>query len=301
MDEPGLSDEEITALAAAFPPGPAATPVLAMAGFPPAQQPAAVGLNGYQFWSLISRDVANGIIEDGRRRLLAAALRQRPYNRVFRRAAGQRPPRTSASRGRYRVMVIGAGLAEPPPAGAPDRPVLAIRADRESRLIQQAQSLGHVTVDVRLAATVDDLAMDPAEPPDILHLICHGDGSSLLFADAFGDPRRVPAADVADLLAAYRRHAGVRLAGIVLNACSSAPIADLFTPLADTVVAHRGAIDDECAQMFAHRLYRTLRDVPDLADAAALAAAHLAADGSGCHGIRDGLVLLPPPAPAGAG
>jgi hypothetical protein len=128
--------------------------------------------------------------------------------------------------------------------------------------------------------------------PDILHLICHGDGQNLTFADGYGDPRRVPAEHVARLLAGYRAHAGIQLTGMVLNACHSAAIAETFAPVADTVVAHHGSLEDECAQLFSERLYKTLRDVPSLGGAARIASEHLAADGSGCGGIQDGLVIV---------
>ncbi|HEY3867447.1 MAG TPA: effector-associated domain EAD1-containing protein [Actinocrinis sp.] len=271
-----FGDEEMVALATAFPPGPAAREILARAGYPAAALPSMVGVAGLQFWSQINDDVTNGIIDGGRARILNAALRAYPHNPIFRRAANL-----------LRVLVVGAGLATAA-AGA------AIRADRESRLILQAKELGHLEVELRPAATVDDLTFNPARPPDVLHLICHGDGRTLLFADELGDPRRVPAADVADLIAAYR----VRLRGIVLNACRSEECADAFSPLADTVIAHRGAVDDGCAQLFAAWFYRTLRDHPDLADAARIAAKHLAVGEARCPEVNAGLVVLTGGTPA---
>jgi hypothetical protein len=317
LNETGLSDEEIDALAAAFNPGPAANVVLRRAGFPNAAVPASQGLNGVQFWTLISNELENGIIQDGRRKVLAAALRDRPYNDVLKRAVLAGSETSEASAGTTpspapvpvpipvairRVLVVGASTVGSPALGAGqgnqgNQGKEPIRADRESKLIREAAELGHLTVDFRPAATVDDLDGVLTVRPDILHLICHGDGRNLTFADTYGEPRHVPAVQVANLLAAYRRHAGVRLAGIVLNACYSADIAELFTPIADTVIAHKGSLDDGCAQLFAARLYRGLRDVPSLGAAALLAAEHLATGDSGCGDLGDGLRVLPVPAP----
>lgn len=298
-----FSDEEMVALATAFPPGPAAREVLARAGYPAAALPSMVGVAGLQFWSQVNDDVANGILDEGCARVLGAALHQYPHNRVFQDGIAKRSqpyanphphsnPHPHGTPGLLRVLVVGAGLAAPTvgahagaEAGNGREP--AIRADRESKLILQAQELGHLEVELRPAATVDDLTFSPARPTGILHLICHGDGRTLLFADELGDPRRIPAADVADLIAAYRVH----LRGIVLNACRSEECADVFEPLADTVIAHRGALDDGCAQLFAGRLYRTLRDYPDLADAARIAAKHLAVGEAQCPEISAGLVV----------
>ena len=164
----------------------------------------------------------------------------------------------------------------------------AIRADQESRLILEAQALGHLDVELRSVATIDDLAFSGLRPPDIFHLICQGDRGTLVFVDECGDPRRFAAIDVAELIGSY----GVHLSGIVLNACHSEGCAETFAPLADTVIAHKGPLDDDCARLFAGRLYRTLQDFPDLAHAARISADHLAT-GEACRsGIRAGLVVL---------
>jgi hypothetical protein len=62
---------------------------------------------------------------------------------------------------------------------------------------------------------------------------------------------------------------------VVLNSCDSASVAERFLAVADIVVAHRGPLDDECAILFAGELYTTLRSVPDVGNAAVIAAAHI--------------------------
>jgi hypothetical protein len=277
-----FSDEEIEELASIFPPGPAARAVLEQAEFPASALPSMIGVTGFQFWSQISDGVKAGIFQDGRAQILAAALRWFPYNTVLQ---GGRANNLHEAPRRLRVLVVGAGFAAP---GAMNGSVSAIRADQESRQILQAQELGHLEVEVRPAATIDDVTFNQTRPPDIFHLICHGDRETLLFADEHGDPRRIPAARVARLIAAY----GVHLSGIVLNACYSGSCAEAFAPHADTVIAHSGPLDDDCARLFASRLYRTLRDVSDFADAAGVAAGHLAEGEAQCPEIRTGLVVF---------
>jgi hypothetical protein len=280
----GFSDEEITELATVFAPGARARALLAESGFPAAHIPSPDSTTGHLFWSQISEAIEYGIIEDGRMRILKTASRRYEYNPVFKRGA------ESAAGGEsrpLRVRVIGAGLGNSYAVAENGSPHL-IRADQESRLLLKVQELGHLEVELSPAATVDDLRFSRERPPDILHLICHGGGGRLVFADEFGDPHRVPATDVAELIAAY----GIRFRGIVLNACNGAECADAFRPLADTVIAHRGAVDDDCARLYADQLYRALYDVPDLASAARIAAQHLATGPAQRPEISAGLVVL---------
>ncbi|MFD7657962.1 CHAT domain-containing protein [Actinosynnema sp. NPDC059797] len=185
---------------------------------------------------------------------------------------------------RTRVLFIGAS----PTAASLDR----IRADRELRAIREVEAQGHFRLFPRTAAQVADLRGIAAERPDLLHLSCHGDGSDLVFERGTGRAHAVPARDVADVLAAYREHAGAALRGIVLQSCHSAEVAELFTPLADAVVAWRGDLPDPVAIAFAGQLYRELRDVPELAGAARLAS-RITALTHRWGSALDGLVVLP--------
>ncbi|MEY9927460.1 hypothetical protein ABH926_002094 [Catenulispora sp. GP43] len=284
---PGFSDEEITALATAFATGSGAKRLLIRSGFPAEHLPSQTTMTGYQFWSEISEAVASGILDEGRIRILTTALETYPYNPVFKKAMAEAP----AGRSRpLRVLVMGAGLGATAAtaATATGGPARAIRADQESRLLLKVQELGHLEVELLPAATIDDLVFDRARPPDVLHLICHGDRGALVFGNEFGDPRRVPATAIADLIRAY----AVRLRGVVLNACSSGDCAEVFAPLADTVIAHKGAVDDDCARLFAEELYRAMRGSADLAEAAGIAATRLAVGSAQCPELRDGLVVL---------
>jgi hypothetical protein len=210
---------------------------------------------------------------------MAAALERRPANEVF---AGSAPSRSRVRR----VLVVGAD-----PRGQQ-----RLRADRELRAILEAADLGHLRVTSCPAAAVTDLRrLLDDDPTDLLHLACHGDGSNLIFEDAAGQEQPVPAAEVARTLAAYHRHGGVRLHGLVLGSCHGDQVVDLFRGLTPEGVAHTGVLDDDCAVVFAHHLYRDLRTAPGLASAALLAARHTVLEDDLCQSLEDGLVVWPAP------
>ena len=78
-----LTQEEIIALAEAFPLGPVSRNLLQSAGFPSGRIPAASTLTAFDFWSQVAEQVAMGVIPDGRRRLLAVARQRFPGNTKF--------------------------------------------------------------------------------------------------------------------------------------------------------------------------------------------------------------------------
>jgi hypothetical protein len=275
--EPGLTDEEVSALARVFPPGPSANALLRRVGYPAERMPSELGVTREEFWSSVAETVASGLIENGRARLLAAACRSYPYNRVFCRAVEES--------GRIRrVLVIG---ASPHGYGR-------VRADRELRAIQQAAARTGLTVECCPAADVADLRRVLDLRPDVLHLVCHGEDENLVFEDTFGEAHQVPANQVARMLRAYREHAGLRLRGLVLASCDSEAVAALFTGSAAVVVAHRGPLDDTAAVSYAGDLYGLLDRVTGLDDAARIAAAQTAAALGGEYGeaLRANLVVL---------
>jgi len=254
-----LTDEEICELARVFPPGPSAKALLRRAGFPGEHVPSQSGITSFDFWYMVADAVSSGRVADGRRQLLVTAGRDFPHNEVF----------CAVARGWLpigRVLVVGAA-----PHG-----VERVRADRELRAIQQATAPGAIAVDYCPAAAVTDLGRVLDVRPDVLHLVCHGEGEHLVFEDTYGDAHRVPARDVARLLGAYARPAGEELRGLVLASCDSEAVAELFTEVADIVVAHRGPLDDETAVLYARELYGLLDRVPALDEAARIAAEHVA-------------------------
>ncbi|MBT2510179.1 CHAT domain-containing protein [Streptomyces sp. ISL-98] len=274
-----LTDDEIHELARVFPPGPSARTLLHRAGFPGEHVPSQLGVTPLEFWYTVAAAISAGMVEDGRRQLLVTAGRDFPHNAVFRAVTRERLPVGH-------VLVVGAG-----PHGSE-----RVRADRELRAIQQATAGGPIAVDYCPAADVTDLGRVLDVRPDLLHLVCHGEGEQLVFEDPYGDAHRVPARDVAGLLRAYARHAGAELRGLVLASCDSEAVAELFTGVAETVVAHRGPLDDETAVLYARELYGLLERVPALDDAARIAAEHVAValgDGYG-EQLKANLVVLGP-------
>ncbi|MPY58434.1 CHAT domain-containing protein, partial [Streptomyces spongiae] len=287
MGEP-LRQDEITALAKAFAPGPPARGLLLEAEFPPETLPSAFGVSATDFWSMVAEAVALGQVPDGRCRLIRAAAARLPANEVFSRAVdGCQDP--LGGRGDLRVLVVGAQ-----PHG-----LRRLRADRELRMIMAAAELGHLEVDFRPAAAVTDLRRLLDRPADVLHLACHGDGGDLLFEDPTGEEQRVPADELARTLTAYRDHGGVRLRGLVLGSCHGDLTLGPLRGLAAEGVAHTGVLDDECAVVFAGHLYRELRTAPCLVSAAILAARHTALDDDLCRSLEDGLIVWPEPGPRG--
>jgi CHAT domain/Effector-associated domain 1 len=271
MTEP-LTDEEVAELATLLPPGkPSTIKVLTRAGFTANQLPTLMtGDTATDYWDLINKKIIEGVIEDGRRRVIAAAMGPYPYNPVLL-AAGIAHT--------WRILFMGAS-----PDGL--RPV---RAGNELRLIRQADQTIHVR-DVP-AATATDLRTIRRERPDVLHLACHGRGEQLVFEDGAGGGQTVHAAEIAETLRVYADELGVRLRGIVLNACRSEPAAELLCPYAETVVAHRDELADDHGIAFAGALYLALPGAPTLAAAARIAVRELVLDDPRRRPLEDGLVI----------
>ncbi|WP_007516447.1 tetratricopeptide repeat protein [Pseudofrankia saprophytica] len=88
-----LCDDQIKALADAFPDRESACLLLTKAGLSPGLHPAWSATSGWQFWSAVSELFANGILADGPTRLLAAACSDFPDNSVFCARSGKNGPR----------------------------------------------------------------------------------------------------------------------------------------------------------------------------------------------------------------
>jgi len=267
----GFTDVELAELARLFPSGrPTTIAMLIKAGFDETLLPSNAA-NAREYWLEVNREILNGAVADGRRRVIAAALTWYAHNKVLRAAVGPSG---------WRVLFVGSS----PPGLA------TIRADRELRRIRQAG--GQITVRDCPAATVTDLNLIRTERPDILHIACHGKGPSLVFSDDADGVRAVHAKAIGDTLTVYHRELGVRLRGIVLNACTSGEAAELLRPHADVVIAHRDDLDDEDGIAFAEALYRVLPDASGLAPAARIAAQELVRDQPTRRRLATGLVIL---------
>lgn len=277
----GLTREDIFALAEAFPVG-ASRAVLSMAEFPAWAIPETGYGNALEFWSKIAEQVAAGIMEDGRSKLLAAARRTYPHNPKF---AGS-PGGATGAWGRQvplRVLVLGASPSDLPP----------VRADQESRAIGQAALADRITVTYAAAAQGTDIQTVGSFRPDIVHFVCHGEDDCLILNDVHGESDPVKADRVVDTLRFYRDSAGIALRGIVLAACDGRALAPPFADVADTVIGFSGKLSDPCGVAFAGQLYRRLNDTDDLA-AAAREAAQLAAQFSAaCTPVIASLIVLP--------
>jgi hypothetical protein len=259
-----LTADEIYALANAFS-VPSAKALLSMTEFPPWAIPIADYTNSLEFWSKIARHVADGVMRDGRRQILAAARARFPYHAAF--AQPSAPGGQSPCEGRpLRVLVIGASPSDLPP----------VRTDQESRAISKAALADRIAVSYAPAARSTDLEKLRSLRPDIVHFVCHGDEGRLLFNDVHGESDPVQATRVCDTLLFYRESADVRLRGVVLAACDGSTLVPAFTRVAETILGFQGALPDPCGLAFAEIFYGLLNEADDLA-ATAREAAHLAA------------------------
>ena len=296
MADDELTREEIFALAGAFPVDSAKT-LLRLVRFPSWAIPETGYVNSLQFWTLIAQGLGDGVMTGGRQKILEAAAAWLPASGKFAAfvAEGRKGAEGQKGTAALRVLVIG---ASPIDADLPH-----VRADREARAIENVALPDRVAVKVVLGAEATDVRHVGLFRPDIVHFVCHGTADSLVFSDARGESDYVAAARVADRLRFYCDEQGVRLRGIVLAACDGQTLAPFFAGVADTVIAHRGKLADQCGVAFAERFYAGLNNAlmsadgnPLAADLAALAreAAQLAAQYSAvCDPVIAQLILLP--------
>jgi hypothetical protein len=213
-------------------------------------------------------------------------------------------PPASPARTALRVLVIGAS-----PLG-PDLP--HVRADREAHAIERVAVPDRMELEVVLGAEATDVQRVGTFRPDIVHFVCHGTADSLVFSDAGGESDYVTAARVAQRLRFYRDDRGVRLRGVVLAACDGERLAPFFAGVADTVIAHRGKLADQCGVAFAEQFYTLLNApaggtapghaapgravprvaVPDLAGVAREAAQLTAQYSAACDPVIASLIVL---------
>jgi hypothetical protein len=266
------------ALSEVFPPVRPARGLLREAGFPRTAWPGIIDTS-IGFWEQISESLANGILAEGRHRIITAALGRYPEKKEFQRVGGlaaKHPPSV------WRVLVIGAA-----PAGTGP-----IRPDRDAKAIETAAQRGHLDVRYRPAAAATDLKGVLEFRPDVVHLTCHGTGDNLVFEDVQGQEHLAAAADVADVLRRYSHAGRIQLLGLVLASCNSDVIAGHFVGVAAHVVAYRGPLDDLCAQVFTRHLYETLAHIQDVGEAALLAAAEARLTDSTCASMVSDLIVL---------
>jgi hypothetical protein len=180
MPGDSLSHEEVQELARVFREHRTASLLLDAAGFPRGRHPTWHTYSAEEFWWQVNNQLDSGVLADGRRRVLDAARRQFPANRVF--AAGthqepspvpdQRTPRGAAPNDRR------AGHVRPSPAGDPGSSAPWWRrsplASGRVRLAVAAGTVVAVLAGVLTAVVVirgggggDDLRAEPVGKPVI--------------------------------------------------------------------------------------------------------------------------------------
>ncbi len=270
-----LTRHELAEFARLFPPGPVLNSQLADAGLPPAKLPSPYGVDGYEYWNLLNDKIGAGIVPDGRAKLLDMARDRFPANEIF---AGA-PYLSPVVR---RVCVVGAEPSD----------LSRVRGAREFRAVQKALSGSDVTLTQLPAATISDLGQLARISPDIVHLICHGQGTELVFEDCEGLSHRVEAVDLLRVLGAVLVADRGPLKCLVLSACGSRKAAEILGPCARVLIAHKDSLDHDDAAGFAEFFYAAVREGSRL-DAAARSAAELvAAQPHGQPWLKNGLVVL---------
>jgi hypothetical protein len=321
MADDELTPEEVTALAGTFDVAAAKT-LLRAARFPLGAIPETGYRNSREFWSEISRQLGDGVMEDGRRKIIKAAWYVYPFSRTLPKVPdADASSGTMASGGRGIEVAGGQGIVVgdnnvqynfhvmPEFASAAVRQTVAlrvlvigaspidedlphVRADREAHAIEKVALPDRIAVKVILGAEATDVRQVGAFRPDIVHFVCHGTADSLVFNDARGESDFVTAQRVAETLGFYRDTAGIRLRCVVLAACDGHALAPYFTGVADLVIAHRGKLSDPCGVAFAEQFYTLVNGTP-AADLAAVAheAAHLTAQYSAfCEPVVTNLI-----------
>ncbi|WP_175408448.1 effector-associated domain EAD1-containing protein [Streptomyces sp. TRM64462] len=291
-DPEALFPEEIRALADIYDRADSAGLFLIGVGYPAHALP--LGATAPQeYWERVSRRLVDGIMQDGRRRILARARQDYPYNRVFSRSPAPCPPpeahaaddHVADATEKLKIMVLG---AEPARRGD-------VRAAAELREVLDAAE-NRLDVRLRPAATPADLTLVRRFRPDILHLVCHGTETSLILEDREGEPVSLAAVDLAETLRLAADHYDHRLRLLMLRSCDGDRIAEMFTGLADVVIAHRGRLDADCSALFAAAFYQELLEQP-LTVESLTATAHIAAQDvvnqTGLVEIRTHLIVLP--------
>ncbi|GAA3250357.1 hypothetical protein ACFO1B_40075 [Dactylosporangium siamense] len=276
----GLSQEQLTFLARAYPPWPAARSLLQQAGFGSRLEfvhQSAVG-DPIAFWYQFNADLEEGAFPDAAERIRVVVHRKYRANPLWL-PGGHATPRRPRPDVWY-PLFIGAS----PTGAAP------IRADEELLEITNAMDRPPWS---RTAAQAADLSLVRALQPHILHLCCHCRDSTLIFNDASGAPFDLHAEDEAAALKRYADDGGPRLHGIVVNACTSDETARILSPHADVVIAHRDELRDGDGIAFAGAFYKLLvGDSRPTLDVAARTAARELVRARKVHDtLADGLVV----------
>lgn len=301
-----LNRAEVEALATCFATSHEAGSLLLAAGYPPAALPASAE-TARSYWERVAAAVAAGVMQDGRRRIIAEAFNSYPYNPAFQYAPAPLRPdsstattshsanhasssstQPSAKPGALRVLLLGASPDDE------DR----VRWDAELKAMSRAADRGFFVLDVCPAATARDLKRIRTFRPDLLHLACHGEGEFLVFETMDGEAHKISASDIVATLRLAQEQTGVRLRSVLLRSCGSSQVADAFTEVAETVIAHQGALNDRCAAEFTSHFYEELASIHDPAPRDFVTAARLAAQDTVnqdqyCRSVLNGLVIRP--------
>lgn len=239
--------------------------ILIRIGYPPERIPLFRAAD--TFWPDVVIRLKNGAVQDGMRKLLAAAVADNPDNETARsllarvggagadradpeqteRAGG---PLAGTGRGPAPVKVLCL-FADPVPESK-------IRLDEEKRLLSEIAEHGGVEIAMRHAVRETDIiGAILAEKPRILHFAGHGTKHGrLVFGSESGSMAPVSAAALAAAIAATMPEP---LDCVVLNSCFTGQDAEAFRGTTQCVAGSVRELADDCALAFTRGFYTGLR------------------------------------------
>lgn len=226
--------------------GPAARSVLIRIGYPKARIPAFSRSD--VFWTEVVLTLEKGILVEGIRQVLAAALADNPGSTeaaALLTQAGGKPGHAGPAVAPAPVLVL---LSDP----ARDS---KLRLDREARLIGDVPGL---SVTIRQATRVGDIITAlRRSKPQILHFAGHGlSNGDLIFEDDSGGRAEVALPLLAEAIAATVG----KLECVVLNSCYTAAHAEAFRGVTRTVAGAVVGLPDDTALSFAKGFYEAVGD-----------------------------------------
>ncbi|WP_432134807.1 MULTISPECIES: effector-associated domain EAD1-containing protein [unclassified Streptomyces] len=305
-----LRRQEVQALAEVYHSAGRARRMLRSAGFPAWAIPAGADTMG-DFWGQVSSELEGGVMAAGRTRILAKAHDEHPFHPVFAAASRARPERAAAAPAAPvgATSAVPAGATSAAPGRATDERLRVMLLGAEPARYGATRASAELRAAVREGGRLDmrpfpaaggaDLGEIRSILPHVLHLACHGTRDELILEDAGGEAHHLAADDLRNTLRLVAEHRGHRLRALVLRSCEGQEVAELFTPYADVVIAHRGRLDAECSVLFAAAFYRELAASAHPADARAIgAAARFAAQdtvnqAAPCRSVQTQLIVLP--------
>jgi Effector-associated domain 1/CHAT domain len=213
-----------------------------------------------EFWNYVCRELDNGLIVDGLRKLTEAAAILREGNVVLTQAV---KAARAVNGSPLKILFLT--------ANPQDTDHLRVNAEiREiMKITKDSKAMPRrLVVEFRLAVQPDDLvpALEDVHPT-LVHFSGHGDKEGgIVLEDGRGGARFVGFAALGNLFARYSGN-GSPLRCVVLNGCYTGAASPAINPHVDAVVGSSGEVADDSALEFARGFYTGLAKGESVDDA----------------------------------